>query len=335
MKKCVFSVIMPCYNSEAYVSNAIDSIVNQTYPEWELIVVNDGSTDNTLNILNQYAEKDERIKVFSKENGGYATAVNYGLDRISGDYFLFLGSDDRLKGDLFQKIFEQIDKLNKSPDMIAFRTRLVIDGVIGKIEKYTNFDSIAFNECNIKDFIENDPVNSAIFSIRDTSRFYKRELLGDTRYFGKTGMDADGIFSMLICHKAHSFLNVPVDGYFWTLRSDSVSATSSLKKQIDRINNWHNFFEILSESYGDEITKTEKQYLSTSSSFIVELSLSPKVAVRQRSFIKREAKFNKKIARKFNVNTHRFLTFVSIAPVLFSMIFASKVILNKLFGKTF
>ena len=64
---------MPCYNSELWVKNALDSIKNQTYPHWELIVVNDGSKDNTPDILNEYAESDERIKVFSKENGGYVS----------------------------------------------------------------------------------------------------------------------------------------------------------------------------------------------------------------------------------------------------------------------
>ncbi len=321
MRKCVFSVIMPCYNSEAYVSNAIESIVNQTYPEWELVAVNDGSTDNTLNILNQYAEKDERIKVFSKENGGYATAVNFGLDRISGDYFLFLGSDDRLGTDLFEKLFEQIEKLSKFPDMIAFRTRLVKDGTVGDVEKYTRFDSVKLNECTIKEFIENDPVNSAIFSMRDTSRCYKKELLGEIRYFGKSGMDADGIFSMLICHKANSFLNVPIDGYYWTLRSDSVSASPSLAKQLDRISNWHGFFAIISERYSNEITETEKDYLCSSSHFIVELSLNPKTAKAYRKFIKNEAKFNVETARRFNVKSHRLLPLVAKFPVLCSRIF--------------
>ena len=334
MNRLCFSVIMPCYNSERYVSDSINSVINQTYTNWELILVNDGSTDNTLDLINEYAANDERIKVFSKENGGYATAVNFGLDNISGDYFLFLGSDDRLGEDLFERLFEQIELLEKFPDMIAFRTRYVFNGSVGGLDKYTNFDSVAFNECKIKEFIEKDPVNSDIFSIRDTSRCYKRELLGDTRYFGKTGMDADGIFSMLICHKANSFLNVPVDGYFWTLRSDSVSATPSLKKHLDRIANWHAFFEFIAENYEDEITETEKKYLSGSSSFIVELALLPKLAIKYRKYIKSEAKFSKEMALKFKVKPHRFLAFVSTAPIIFSVIYTVKIFFERLFGKS-
>ena len=71
-----FSIIMPCYNSASYLREAVDSIVKQDYSDWDLIAVNDGSTDETLNILDSYSKKDKRIKVFSKKNGGYATAVN-------------------------------------------------------------------------------------------------------------------------------------------------------------------------------------------------------------------------------------------------------------------
>lgn len=315
-----FSIIMPCYNSEDYVCSAIKSIMNQSYQNWELVIVNDGSYDKTLNIINDYAQKDDRIKVFSKENGGYATAVNYGLNNIRGDYFLFLGSDDRLSEDLFEKIVEQIDTLDTFPDMIAFRTRLVVDGVVGEIEKLTKFSAVAYNECKIKEFIEKDRVNSAIFSIRDTSRCYSRKILGDTRYFGKTGMDADGIFSMLICHKAHSFLNVPVDGYFWTLRSNSVSASSSINKLIDRISNWHEFFEIISKYYANDITETEKQYLGITSNYIVNLCKNPKNAMKHRKFVKNEAKFINGIARYFNAKVNHNLSFIAKSPVVFSII---------------
>lgn len=84
LKDISFSVIMPCYNSEDYVRNALDSVVNQTYKNWELIAVNDGSTDHTLEILNEYASADQRVKVFSKENGGYTSAVNFGLEKVGG-----------------------------------------------------------------------------------------------------------------------------------------------------------------------------------------------------------------------------------------------------------
>lgn len=319
MEKCIFSVIMPCYNSAAYVDTAIESIITQTYPHWELVIVNDGSKDNTLDIINGYAATDNRIKVVSKENGGYATAVNHGLDHITGDYFLFLGSDDRLGLDLFEKLYEQIELQNEYPDMVAFRTRKVVNGVIGELDHYTNFNKVSFHHCSFKEFVEKDIVNSSIFSNRDTSRCYKRELLGETRYFGKSGMDSDGIFSMLLCHKAHTFLNVPVDGYFWTLRSDSVSAKPSLAKQLDRISNWHAFYDILERDYKEEITPTEKEYLSIWSHHVVELSSNRKTASEFRKLIKAESKRIQSLAKSINGRTSKSIGITAKAPVLFSL----------------
>jgi hypothetical protein len=132
-------------------------------------------------------------------------------------------------------------------------------------------------------------------------------------------MDADGIFSMLFCHKARSFLNVPVDGYYWWVRNGSVSSTFSLYKHIDRISNWHDFFEIISDLHENEITTTEKQYLVFLSHFIVEMTLNLKNTIKYRRFIKQEAKFAINMAKKFNVSLIKHIHTVSKAPISFSI----------------
>ena len=318
MKNCVFSIIMPCYNSEEYVSAAIDSVVNQTYHDWELIIINDGSQDNTLNIINGYAANDDRVKVFSKENGGYSTAVNMGVDHITGDYFMFLGSDDYLSVDLFKHIHDQIEEMENRPDCIAFRTRLVKDGVVGKLDSYTKFTSIQLAECTLKEYIDHYPQHAEIFSVRDTSKCYSRKLLGDLRYFGRTGMDADGIFSMLICHKANSFCSIPFDGYYWTIRSDSVSATESLPKTLDRLSNWMEFFKILTDVYPTEITATEKQYFEFYIQFILNFARKSSNAFRRHGLVKKYAGFAISVQNKMHIEVNQYLKFAKNTPVLLS-----------------
>lgn len=254
-----FSVIMPCYNSEAYVQGAIQSILAQTYPNWELIAINDGSTDNTPAILKEYASADSRIKVFSKPNGGYISAVNLGLEKITGDYFLLLGSDDALSEDLFQAL----SSVPGTPDCIAFRSVIVQDGNVLGVEHVTNFsNSVSEFQTNIAAFSKAHPGTSDILFTRDTSKCYKRSLLGDLRYFGKYGFDADGIFSMLLCHNATSFAAIPVDGYYWTLRSDSLSGRKSFFAQdCDRVKNWTRFYCHLLDLDTTQIAATETEYL--------------------------------------------------------------------------
>lgn len=254
-----FSVIMPCYNSEAYVTTAIESIVNQTYANWELVAINDGSKDGTLKILEEYASKDDRIKVWSKENGGYVSAVNLGLEKITGDYFLLMGSDDTLG----ETLFHSLSEVDGNPDCIAFRTIQIQDGRCLGVERSTDFSTpVSLFHTTLAEFIQTYPDHSAIFSGRDTSKCYKRTLLGDLRYFGRYGFDADGIFSMLVCHNASSFAAVPVDGYYWTLRGDSLSGRKSFHAQdCDRVEIWTRFYNALLKRSAAEITDTEKEYL--------------------------------------------------------------------------
>ena len=88
------SIIVPVYNVEKYLNNCIDSILSQTYTDFELILVNDGSNDNSGEICDFYKKLDSRIKVFHKENGGVSSARNVGISNTNGNYICFIDSDD-------------------------------------------------------------------------------------------------------------------------------------------------------------------------------------------------------------------------------------------------
>ena len=94
MKTPEISIIIPIYNIQDYLEKCLDSVKNQTFKNWEAICVNDGSTDNSLEILQQYAESDERFIVINKENGGVSSARNTGLNLANGEYIMFLDGDD-------------------------------------------------------------------------------------------------------------------------------------------------------------------------------------------------------------------------------------------------
>lgn len=94
IKKPLVSVIMPAYNASRFIKDSINSVINQTYSNWELLIINDGSTDNTGNIIKSFT--DHRIRFFEKENGGVSTARNMGLSNMKGDFFCLLDADDEL-----------------------------------------------------------------------------------------------------------------------------------------------------------------------------------------------------------------------------------------------
>lgn len=122
MDNILFSVIIPVYNRENCVHLAIDSVRKQEYENWELILIDDGSTDQTDLVCREYAEQDLRIRYFRKENGGVSSARNLGIQNSQGEYILFLDSDDSLSSECMSVLQHQIAKRAITPDMICFGT---------------------------------------------------------------------------------------------------------------------------------------------------------------------------------------------------------------------
>lgn len=105
------SIITPCYNGEQFISETIESVESQTYPNWEMLIVDDGSTDGSEEIINQYAEKDSRIKLIKQKNAGSAEARNNGIRHAQGQYIALLDSDDVW---LPEFLSSQIEFMNKN-----------------------------------------------------------------------------------------------------------------------------------------------------------------------------------------------------------------------------
>lgn len=118
MSSMLISVIVPVYNTESFLPACIESILSQTYQDIELLLIDDGSTDRSGAICDEYAAKDSRVRVFHKENGGVSSARNLGLDQARGEYIHFVDSDDLVLQGSYQYISEVIFEC--SPDVICF-----------------------------------------------------------------------------------------------------------------------------------------------------------------------------------------------------------------------
>lgn len=104
------SIIMPVYNAENYLRNSLDDIINQTYANWELLCVNDGSVDSSIDIIKEYQSKDNRVGLVNQANSGVGVARNNGLKEAHGKYVLFLDSDDRLSTQLIETCVNMSEK---------------------------------------------------------------------------------------------------------------------------------------------------------------------------------------------------------------------------------
>ena len=104
------SIIVPIYNKEKYLEKCLDSILGQTYRDLEIILVDDGSTDNSLAICQRYAEKDLRIKIYHKPNGGVSSARNLGLEKSTGTLISFADPDDSLHAECIERLKRVLDE---------------------------------------------------------------------------------------------------------------------------------------------------------------------------------------------------------------------------------
>ena len=129
----LISIIVPVYNVERYLEKCVNSIINQTYKNLEIILVDDGATDSSGNMCDELAKSDNRIKVYHKENGGLSDARNYGVERATGDYIGFVDSDDYIDSEMYEKLYEAIKKENV--DVAECSLKVIYPG---KIELFTD-----------------------------------------------------------------------------------------------------------------------------------------------------------------------------------------------------
>lgn len=176
MKNIKVSIIIPVYNIEEYLEKCLDSAVNQTLKDIEIICVNDGSTDNSRSILEEYAKNDSHIVIIDKENAGLGAARNTGMDHANGDYILFLDSDDWLDLEAAESLYNQA--ILEDFDLVFFKIK-PYDEEKDEFFKRDDYDLIAVKDFFNKSNINYKSLKNSIFrfSVVAYNRIYKRSFL--------------------------------------------------------------------------------------------------------------------------------------------------------------
>lgn len=216
----LISVIVPVYKVEPYLDECVQSLVNQTYRNLEIILVDDGSPDNCPAMCDNWAKKDKRIKVIHKENGGLSSARNAGLDSASGDYVGFVDSDDFIESDMYEKL---LDAFSSSPNR-GVASCLLFKDVEGKSYRYLDKWHIDVpREISYKDFGELLLTAKVNFVL--CSKLYRRELVEQVRFtVGRVNEDSLYLFdlSQKIKELKLAMLEIPYYGYHYRMRSGSI-----------------------------------------------------------------------------------------------------------------
>ena len=180
------SVIVPVYNSSEYITRCIDSVIGQKYADIEVVIIDDGSQDNSLAICKDIASKDSRVKVFSQPNCGASSARNSGLDISTGEYVMFVDSDDWIEPDMIDGM---MNVFRDNPEVQIVQTRVPAD-----MKNQVGNQFLCCNEA-IRCLLEGSWWGPCCKLIR-------RDLIGDTRFPEKT-ISEDYLFNYLLFNKAN------------------------------------------------------------------------------------------------------------------------------------
>lgn len=223
------SVIIPVYNVEQYLSECMDSVVNQTLKDIEIICVNDGSTDGSRKILQEYADRDERIKIIDQENGGLSCARNRGIRFASGEFIGFVDSDDWIDLDFYEKLYNVAVKYEADIScggLKRFNSKNKIEIWINhRQEIYTNKIKKKFNLCKIPalNYVQN--------------KIYKRKSLLKSGVLFEEGVYFEDIeFTHKILFYLPTLVTVPGTFYNYRNTPDSITNINSIKKHTDCVN---------------------------------------------------------------------------------------------------
>lgn len=229
------SVIVPVYKVESYIHCCIDSILAQSYSDFELILVDDGSPDNCGAICDEYAERDSRICVIHKQNGGLSSARNAGLDVATGKYVCFIDSDDIADPSLLETV---IPYMEKGYDLTAFCFQgFYDDGTILQFLPRKKSTWILENEEKRKAFIHKKLLQGAI-GWEAWSRVFVREIIENyhLRFEDNREIFAeDMFFSLCYCAHAKQIMNLDTVLYHYRQRKDSIMRQETGRNNMGRI----------------------------------------------------------------------------------------------------
>lgn len=250
------SIIIPVYNQEAYLNTSLSTVINQTYQNIEIIIVNDGSNDSSLAILKEYAEQDKRIRIIDKVNGGLVDAILAGLSQATGEYICFLDPDDYLGTGYISNFMNNIG----DSDFIAAG---YYENNSGKIIEHSLKENKVYKKEELKHWRKmllwekGSAQISNRFFVSRWNKLYKtrciKKIIEDFSQCRQISLGEDSLFTYLfLCSSSQgTVLKEPNEYYYNTSASNSMMSSNTIEMHLAKTNKAKNVFEIFLKKYGD------------------------------------------------------------------------------------
>lgn len=265
MNNSVISIIIPVFNVETYLKRCVDSVIYQTYRDLEIILVNDGSTDNSGFICDEYSSIDKRIKVIHKENGGLSSARNAGIEKSTGIYIWFVDSDDYIVKNAVEILITQIEE--KDYEMLLFEGNVICEsadmqGVL-KDDMYhrkNKYSIMTGAQCLCQHYNNEDYFPSACMYI------CRRNFIKENNLIFKEGiLFEDNLFTLNAYLKSTNIKTISDKLYMRTIRSGSIMRSDS---NIKKVASYFIVFDNLNQMLKNEKNQKVKEVLFHISNFV-------------------------------------------------------------------
>lgn len=251
-----FSIIIPVYNVEKYIKDCLDSVLNQSYDNYEVIVVNDGSTDKSEDVIKSI--KNDKIKYFNKDNSGVSDTRNFGISKCTGDYFIFVDSDDTINEDLLKVLSDVIAK--KEVDLVKYQIQM-IDGENVKFEQTELFECLNGEEAFAK-LLKND------LFVTPVTYAYNLKYWKENNFMYESGrVHEDFGLTPIVVVKASSVTAIDYIAYNYYVRENSIMTSNSdeklIRKNEDSIVHYKRLMKEIDETKVSDSTRILfKSYIS-------------------------------------------------------------------------
>ena len=245
----LISIVIPIYNAEKYLEECLNSIKNQTYQNFEVIMVNDGSKDNSETICKRFSEDDTRFRYFKKENGGVSSARNLGLDNVGGDYITFIDADDWIDENHLELLINSIKKNHSDIVVSSYKQFNNID--VFYLRAYTIQEKylLNFEKMNRDDFLTLFPklMRANVCFNNAVAKLFRKELVKNLRFDNsiKYGEDLDFYFRLYLNVDSVSYVDEPT--YVYRMHGDSTTSNFNQEHAEQELSIFKQMYEKIQE----------------------------------------------------------------------------------------
>lgn len=235
------SVIVAVYNVDKYIDKCIKSILGQTFKEFELLLINDGSTDKSREICESYFNGNEKIKLINKSNGGLSDARNLGLDIAKGEYITFVDGDDSIDSDYLERLYNNAVSNDADISACSFK-RIIGDAII-----YEDIREIAIT-LNRNEAMEEYLKESKTCSVIACCKLFKKEIFNNIRFpLGR--IHEDNFTAHLLINKCNKYSYISYCGYNYLIRKESITGIGFNSKSMDLLLAYNDLENFIDKNY--------------------------------------------------------------------------------------